>query len=694
MKLTAVAMFIAAAMPWGMPSAEAAETALWSIGSPTGQEQLYLELINRARASPSAEGVRLATTTDADVLAHYSGFGVNLLLLQTELSLLPARPPLAMNAKLITSARAHSLDEFTNSFQSHTGSNGSNIPQRITAAGYAWANYGENTYTNSRSTWFGHASFEVDWGPGGAGGMQLDRKHRVLIHSPDFKEIGIGLYEGSKGFGATAFGPQVVTQDFGMPAGPAIPFLSGVVFYDFNGNAFYDPGEGIGGVTVNADGAAWHSETASSGGYAIPLPAGTAQRTVSFTGLGFNTSINTLVTGTTSVKVDLKPSYLPPVVSGPAAPGMGTAGFYAISKVNGATEFECKVIRKNAVAAAASDNAENLTRVIASISPSYSALSAVVKQQGTGAYRLAQPANRTEAITYQSTFLGGAAPVLRYQSRLGAASATQSALVQTSTDRGLTWITAETQAGSGGAGQTIFSQRTVNLTAAIRKEFLLRFAFTVTGATANNSTADGAGWYIDAVTFTDITDTGLVTTLPPGTDLMSFTPPATGAWILSARPVISGRQHVFGPALEVNAVTTPPPPTFATWATGHEFAAGLPAGSISAPSDYNRDGVPNLIAYALGLSPVAPSARLLPQPSATRDSLRLDYPRDTARTDVILLPEISTDLRAWFNPGQTGAPAGFADSILSTSGTIQSRRAVINTTSARTYYLRLRATRL
>ena len=44
----------------------------YDFGNPTAEEQLYLELINRARANPPAEGARLAATTDPDVLSAYS----------------------------------------------------------------------------------------------------------------------------------------------------------------------------------------------------------------------------------------------------------------------------------------------------------------------------------------------------------------------------------------------------------------------------------------------------------------------------------------------------------------------------------------------------------------------------------------------------------------------------------------------
>ena len=81
---------------------------LYSIGDPTNEEQLYLELINRARANPTAEGLRLATTTDPNVLSAYSSFGVNLVLMQSQFGVIPPAPPLSLNATLTAAARAHS----------------------------------------------------------------------------------------------------------------------------------------------------------------------------------------------------------------------------------------------------------------------------------------------------------------------------------------------------------------------------------------------------------------------------------------------------------------------------------------------------------------------------------------------------------------------------------------------------------
>ena len=49
--------------------------------NPSNDEQYMLELINAARANPPAEGTRLATVTEADILQNYTYFSVNTALL-------------------------------------------------------------------------------------------------------------------------------------------------------------------------------------------------------------------------------------------------------------------------------------------------------------------------------------------------------------------------------------------------------------------------------------------------------------------------------------------------------------------------------------------------------------------------------------------------------------------------------------
>jgi hypothetical protein len=253
---------------------------LYSIGSPTNEEQFYLELINRARANPLTEGTRLATTTDTDVLSAYGSFIVNLVLMQTQFALIAPEPPLSMNATLSTAARAHSQNMLQNNYQGHNGPDGSLTTrlQAYTSGANGWS-LGENVYAYSKSVWYGHAGFEVDWG--GTiltGGMQSPPGHRQNIHNTGFREVGIGVVLGSNG----GVGPQLVTQDFGSTGG-LLPFVTGVVYRDLNHNGFYDPGEGLGGVTITVSNANTYAVTASSGGYSVPVPGG-GNYTVTFSG--------------------------------------------------------------------------------------------------------------------------------------------------------------------------------------------------------------------------------------------------------------------------------------------------------------------------------------------------------------------------------------------------------------------------
>jgi len=659
-------------------------TTLWSTGDPTDQEQLYLELINRARSNPAAEGARLAVLADADVQQSYSFFSVNLAMMQTEMAALPVAAPLAMNAKLLLAARNHSNDQFTGGFQGHVGSDGASLGTRLTRVGYSASYYAENVYAYSKSTEFGHAGFEVDWGYE-SGGMQAGRGHRAAIHA-GFREVGIGIRNGYNG----SVGPQVVTQDFGVPAGAELPFLLGVAFYDFDGDNFYDPGEGIGGVTVTAQGSSYHAVTAASGGYALPVPAGAATRTVTFTGTGLNHSTTAAFgASNTNRKVDFKPAYAAPVVNGAATVPPGTASPYQLTATGGASSYEWRSMPRTP---AAFDGANSNSRVNFT---AFALMSTAVKQEGTGAYQLVQYTGSNETVTYKATLRGGTAPSISYQSRLRSATTGQRARVQISTDSGTTWGTVDTQNGIGSPGQASFSLRNVPLPAAAGKDFLLRFAFDVASGSYFNGTGSSFGWFVDAVTFTDVLDTtGAVTgSIPGGGRDFTFVPSTPGSWLLSGRASVSGRSLAFGPVLEVAATTAPP--AFASWAAGHESSAGLAAGTIAnAPAaDHNRDGVANLMAYALDLSPVAPAAALLPPAVAAQGILRLDYPSRTDRPDVTLTPQVSSDGVNWFTPGQSGAPAGFSDTVLTTAGNVQTRRAAVPVSGGRRY-LRLKATKL
>lgn len=309
----------------------------YSIGDPTDLEQQNLEFINRARASASAEAIRLRDSDDPDVVSAMNFFEVDkVLLVQQFGDLTETAPPLVLNAKLTAAARLHSQDMLNNEFQGHTSSNnppppneaGDSMGMRLSRQGYDFSTAGENVFAYAESNWHAHAGFNIDWGSGAngsIGGMQDPPGHRLSIHNPDFREIGIGILEGSQG----SVGPMLVTQNFGVSQSMDTPFITGVAWEDLNGNGEYDPGEGLSGLEVTVEGERFMAATSGSGGFGVPVFAD-GTYTVHFQAEGhpdWTTSVE--VSGGQNVKVDYRRDTVPfdPVIAPLAGDGSSSEGF-------------------------------------------------------------------------------------------------------------------------------------------------------------------------------------------------------------------------------------------------------------------------------------------------------------------------------------------------------------------------------
>ena len=661
--------------------------ALYDFGNPTGEEQLYLELINRARANPAAEGARLATTTDSGVLNAYSYFGVSLALMQSEFSAIPAQPPLAPNASLTNSARGHSAWMLATGIQAHYQTNPSNSPSsRAVAAGYGSSYVGENIYASASSTWYGHAGFQVDWGYG-SGGMQTGRGHRMNIHSPDFREIGVGVQLGS----SSGVGPQLVTQDFGYnPASPC--FGTGVAYYDLNGNNFYDVGEGISGLTVHVSGASHYCITAEGGGWAIPVPSSAATRTVTFSGPGLDQTKNLVIPASNNGKTDLKLSYSPPAITSSTNAYSGIPHPLTFAGVSGATGY--KWDRWN-LSSAPAENCESTAGITSSTTGTYSVRSTSVKQQGGSSFHLENSTGASQSIELNGLYFGQSSPSLSFQSRVRYATTAETFKVQVKEEGGTLWQNVYSQTGTSASGESSFSLRTAALTAMTGKAFRIRFLLNHSGSFFSGYTGDLFGWFIDAVSFTNVSElSNPATTLLAGTSA-SFTPLATD-YLMSVSPMVSST--LFPASYQLLTVSDPPPtpePSFTIWAEDFETSASLPAGAISDPNgDYDHDGRTNLIEYAFGTSPVSgnDSPATLPTASTTDTHFVLRYQCDTSLTDLTYTPQSCPIMENWKAPGETGAPAGFTDELVSSAGSIQTREAKIPR-SATTCFLRVRVSR-
>lgn len=107
-----------------------------------------------------------------------------------------AAPALAWNCQLENAAYGHSLSMAENDYFSHTGNDGSDPGDRISAAGYDWVTYGENIAAGYRD-----AESVMD-------GWLTSAGHCANLMNSSFKDIGVGVAEGSGTYGS------YWTQDF------------------------------------------------------------------------------------------------------------------------------------------------------------------------------------------------------------------------------------------------------------------------------------------------------------------------------------------------------------------------------------------------------------------------------------------------------------------------------------------------
>ncbi|MBS0658714.1 MAG: hypothetical protein JSR82_10775 [Verrucomicrobia bacterium] len=88
-----------------------------------------------------------------------------------------------------------------------------------------------------------------------------------------------------------------------------------------------------------------------------------------------------------------------------------------------------------------------------------------------------------------------------------------------------------------------------------------------------------------------------------------------------------------------------------TSASNYLSSFGLSGGNAAVTADPNGDGVFNLLAYALGLSPVAPSANLLPTAAiksyAGVPYVYITFNRSSVATDLTYVVQSSPDLQTW-----------------------------------------------
>ena len=541
----------------------------FSIGDPTDEEQLHLELINRARADANAEAQRLIelAITDPDVNDQFfRAWNVDTNLMKAQFSTNPPVAPLSFNAKLINAARGHSQYMFDNAVQAHTEPTPSlaDPGARAKTAGYQYLNLGENVFLNATSVQQGHAAFDVDWGPG-PGGMQSPPGHRNTIHSGSFVEVGIGVIKGTNKVNGNEAGPQVVTEDFGAPL-TATHYITGVAYYDINGNNFYDLGEGLPGVRVTVDGTSTFAITTTSGGYSIPVTPN-ASHTVRFNANGYTELASVVGPSPNNIKVDFKPPYVVPTATGPSIAYQGIENVYNIVPLPGATGYRGRLTPVTATPPEGAEGA--LDQVTVTITGDYPYISTTRHASGSKSFHLGHanlPTIDPQIIAFNHELQVLENARVDFQSLLAFAGEGEVAKFQVSSDNGVSWDTLWSQTGDQ-SEETVFSAQSASLAPYANKRIRVRFVFDYTGHNLpaailpdpSDPAFDHIGWFLDDITFVNtetrldsvesniITDTRVI-----------LGPMPTGKYLMEFQYIVGARTFEYGPAREITVAANPP----------------------------------------------------------------------------------------------------------------------------------------
>ena len=332
-QIIALSLFVAAA---GFSPAIA--QTQYSIGYPSPEWQYMLELINRARANGGAEATRLVGFQNQGEPPFPGGLQEGPPSIGGQsFTIANAAQPLSWNPLLATCAQNHSKllndnDQFFLGVSPHTFG-GTTPEQRINTAGYAMnlgAEYNGPTTAGGFFPGPENVAENISIGSGPFTGSKLvttllnqhnslftdqsvpGRGHRMSMMLTYWREIGIGVTAGKDNDNGTIWDSLYTVQNFGKLAN-STPFITGVVYQDTNGNGFYDPGEGIGGIRVDVPGSNFYAITSPSGGYSVPVPGNGSYNATLSGGAFANTQLPVTVSNSLNAKLD----FVAPVTAAP-----------------------------------------------------------------------------------------------------------------------------------------------------------------------------------------------------------------------------------------------------------------------------------------------------------------------------------------------------------------------------------------
>lgn len=224
-----------------------------------------------------------------------------------------------------------------------------------------------------------------------------------------------------------------------------------------------------------------------------------------------------------------------PTITGVANTQPATAERFDLDQVDFAASYN---LRSGTLAAfTALEDAEGSSTFVADGTDSaYSLFTTDAAASGSTSLHLAHTNSRDQFVVIERQILPSASSELRFASRLGFASATQVARAQASLDDGQTWSDVYSQVGSGGRGETSFSNKSASLASYADSVIKIRFTYDLLGGSFFPQSSSGVGFYIDDVQVTNAQElTNIVTTSLANVSEFSYTPEGSGEHLLQVQ---------------------------------------------------------------------------------------------------------------------------------------------------------------
>lgn len=250
--------------------------------------------------------------------------------------------------------------------------------------------------------------------------------------------------------------------------------------------------------------------------------------------------------------------YSPLVISGPSQPSVNASNLYTCTPAANPSVTGYQWLTAQAPDGSLTDNALNgLTNFTISPAPLYSVITTPPVGSGN-CFHLCHTNPVPQLLQLKEIMFPSNSATLSFKSLLGYATSSEVARVQVSTDGGANWQDIYTQAGTGGAGESSFTQHNLPLSSFAGKDTLLRFNYDFSSGSYYYETSANVGWCLENIVVTNVQQLVNQTTNATASTNFVFTPAQTGNYLLQSRGVIFTEFPLdLGTAREVTAVVGP-----------------------------------------------------------------------------------------------------------------------------------------